>query len=118
MDVQDALRELADEPGRKQAHVAGEADEIDLALIQSGYNFAVMHFALFAFGRNHERFEPALARGFDAGSVGPVRNHYRNARARNASSGNAISDGDEVRAAAGEENAEVFHNKRQGKRQK
>src|SRR5436190_12909145 len=33
MDVENALRKLLHEPGRKQAHVAGHADEVHLALL-------------------------------------------------------------------------------------
>ena len=95
-------RELPHEPGREQAHVTGEADEIDLVVEERSHNFAVVLLARLAFRRNDERVEAALAGGFDAGSVGAVRNHDRNAGIGYPASRNAVGDGHKVRAASGE----------------
>src|SRR5215469_1397279 len=42
MDVQNPLRKLLYEPGREQAHVPGETDEVNLALLQSCSDFLIV----------------------------------------------------------------------------
>ena len=109
MDVENSCRKLLHEPGREQAHVTGEADEIDFVVQERGHNFAVVFLARLAFRWNDECVEAALAGGFKTGSIGTVRDHDRDARIGNPASRNAVGDGHKIGAASGEENAEVFH---------
>ena len=69
MDVEDAIGEGGDEIGREQAHVAGEADEIDLGFLQSGDDLAVVGFALEAFGGDNAGGEAALLGAVDSGGA-------------------------------------------------
>ena len=72
MNIQNAMRELLDEPGREKAHVASEADEINFVLDQAGYNIAVVLLAWPAFRRDDQSVESALASGVDARSIGTI----------------------------------------------
>ena len=55
MNIQNAPRKLLHEPGREQAHVSGQADQIDFVLLQRGDDFAIVLFARLALGRNDQR---------------------------------------------------------------
>ena len=77
--------------------------------VERGHDFAIVLLALFALGRNHERVEAALAGGLDAGRVGAIGDHDRDARAGNPAVIDAVGDGDEIGAASGKKNAEVLH---------
>ena len=72
MNIQDASRKLLHEPGREQAHVSRQANQIDVVLLQGGYDFAIVLFALLAFGRDDHRSEAELARDLDSAGVGLV----------------------------------------------
>jgi hypothetical protein len=109
MDIQNSLRKLLHEPGREQPHVSGKANEIDGVLLQHGNNLAVVLFARFAFGRNHDRTEPTLARSGDSRRVGLVRDDDGDTRIRNAARINAVGNRDEVRSASGKKYAQIFH---------
>jgi hypothetical protein len=50
-----------DEAGRKQAHVASEANKIDSMFVERRYEMLVKDFARDAFGGHGERSEPMLA---------------------------------------------------------
>src|SRR5260370_86715 len=53
VNVQDAIWIFCDEEGRQQAHVSGEADEIDFVFVKNGGDLAVVDFALEAFRKDH-----------------------------------------------------------------
>ena len=72
VDVEDALRVGQDESSREQAHVAGEADEVDFVGLQSGDDFKVVLLALAAVGFDGDGFEATIARGGEAGGGGQV----------------------------------------------
>ena len=72
MDIQDAMRELLDEPRGEQAHVSGEADEIDIVLLEPSDDFSIMLLAGFSLRWKDEGVQSAAARGFDAGSISAV----------------------------------------------
>jgi len=61
------------------------------------------------FRGNGDCVEAALAGGFEPGGVGAIRDHDGDAGIGYRAGRNAVGDGDEVGAASGEENAEVFH---------
>ena len=95
MDIENPRWKLLHQPRREQPHVTGEAHEIDLMIQQSGRYCAVM---LFAPGLPVYRhcLDAASAGNFQAGSIGAVRNHDRNARIGNPSSRDAVGDGDKI----------------------
>lgn len=109
VNIQDAVGERGYKIRGQQAHVAGEADEIDFVILKRGYNFAVVLLAWLTFRWNYERVQASMARGFQAGSVGAVRNHGGNAGVGYTACCQAVGDGDKIGAAAGEENAEILH---------
>src|SRR5208283_4049259 len=78
MNVENLRRKLLHEPGREQAHVTGETDQVDLIVEKCSHNFAVVRLAWFTFRWNDQRVEAAMADGFEAGSIGTIRNHDRN----------------------------------------
>jgi len=69
MNVQNALWELLYEPGRKQTHVSGEADEIDMVLFKGLDNFTVMLLTFFAFGRNRQCGQAETSSRFETAGV-------------------------------------------------
>ena len=68
-----------------------------------------MRFTVFAFGGNNGGFQSALLSGLNAGSIGAIRYHNCNAGIADAAGVNAVRNCEEVRAASGEEDAQVFH---------
>src|SRR6476646_6417112 len=109
MDIQNTPRKLLHEPGREQAHISSQANEVDLVLPQGVYNFAIVFFALFALGRNNHRGQTESAGRFNSAGVKFVGDDDGDASARNLSRGHGACDGFEVGAASGEEDAKVFH---------
>src|SRR5258708_36475226 len=69
----------------------------------------VVFFPRLALRWNHQRVQPALPCGGDARCVRLIGDDNSNARVRDAACVDAVSDGDEVRAASGKQNAERFH---------
>src|SRR5260370_16904272 len=69
MDIEDAIWKLCDKKRRQQAHVSGEADEIDFVLIEYGSDLAVVDFAFQSFRRNHPRSNAARLGALDAGGA-------------------------------------------------
>ena len=109
MDVQNFAGKLLHEPGGEQAHVSGQADEVDFMIPERADDFAIVLFAGLAFRRNDKGSQAALAGGGDAGSVGLVGDDNCDAGVGDAARDYAVGDGDEVGAASGEEDAEGFH---------
>src|SRR5437764_574678 len=107
MDVQYALRISGDELGREQSHVAGQADELHTMLTKAGDHLLVVLRAREPLRLDHVRVQPALLGGDNSGSVGLVGDHHRNFSVGNSTGGDGIGDGQEVRAASGEQNAEL-----------
>ena len=54
VNVQNAPRKLLHEPGREQTHVAGQADQIHITLVQRRNHFAVVFLTLFTLGGNQK----------------------------------------------------------------
>ena len=67
MDVEDAVGEGRDEGRRDDAHVAGEADEVDVVVMELGDHFGVVIGALAACGGDGEGGEAEVAGGGEAG---------------------------------------------------
>ena len=91
MDIQNAPRKLLHEPGREQAHISSQANEVDLVLPQGGYNFAIVFFALFALGRNNHRGQTESAGRFNSAGVKFVGDDDGDAGARNLSRGHILA---------------------------
>ena len=72
MNIQNSLRKLFYEPGREQAHISRETDEINFVLLQRGDHFAIVSFAFFALGRNDERFQATPFGSFYGSGIGAV----------------------------------------------
>ena len=103
---------LLHEPGREQAHVSRQADQIDFVLLQRGDDFAIMLFARLALGWNDQGFESHALGDFEAAGLRLVGDDDGNAGVGNFARSDILGDGFEVRAASGEEDAEVFHEER------
>ena len=67
----------ADESGREQAHVPGQAHEVDRVLAQEGQELGVVILARPAPVVAEERRDAGLARPLEAGSGLHVRDHDR-----------------------------------------
>ena len=108
VNVEDALRKCSDEGGREQAQVAGEADEIDGVLLQSGDTCEVALHRRAAGDGNGKGGQAECAGGVEAWSVGFVREHDGYFGIRDLAGSEGLVDGEEVRAAAGEQDAETL----------
>src|SRR6266481_1613447 len=101
MYVENSCRKLLHEPGREQAHVAGEADKIDFAVQQCSCNFAIVLLAWPAFRRNDKRVKSSFAGGVKTRSIGAVRNHDGDAGVGYPARRNIVGDGYKIGAASG-----------------
>jgi len=106
MDVENAIGKGGDELRREQAHVAGEADEIDLAGAKGSDHVVVVLGAGAALGDEHFARQAQLSCGSDAGGIGDVGDYDGDFDVGQAAFGDRVGDGEEVGAAAGEEDAE------------
>src|SRR5579871_2629337 len=110
VDVQNALRKFADEISTENAHVAGEADQIDFVLAEFGDQLTVVNFTVESLRCELESIEPTIARRDDTGNVGTIGDDHGNLSVE-AAGANGIGDSEEVRASAGKENAESLHDR-------
>src|SRR5207245_2149689 len=53
MNIKDAIGKFGDEERREQAHISGEADEVDFVIVENGGDLAIVGFALEASRRDH-----------------------------------------------------------------
>ena len=109
VDVEDAVGEGAHELGRDEAHVAGQADEIDLVLVEAREHFGIVVGALAAGRGDRDGGEAKLARRGEAGRIVAVGEHDGNLRAEQALLLDGLGDGKEIGATAGEKDAKTFH---------
>ena len=107
MNIHDAIRESAYEFRRKQAHVSGQADQIDLRLPERRHNFGIMLFADTAFGRNQLRVQSAPLCRLQPGSIRAVGDHYSDFRVKPAGL-DGIRNGLKIGAASGKQDAKFF----------
>ena len=70
---------------------------------------AIMLLARLALRRNHHSVQPAMAGGGNARRIGLVGDDDSDPRIGNAPAINAVSDGNEIRSAAGEKNPQGMH---------
>src|SRR5438477_11930274 len=96
MDIENASWELLHEPGREQAHVPGEADQVNFVFFERGNNFAIVLFTFFALRRNHQRCETKPAGNFEPCGIRSVRDHHRDMSSWNFSRCSVLRDSLEV----------------------
>src|SRR5882724_4436538 len=99
MDIKDAIGEGFYEKRREQAHVAGQADEIDLVFVEDGYDLAVESIALKTFRWEDASGEAAGSGAVDAGGAFTVADDDGNFGVGDAACGHTIGEGFEVGAA-------------------
>ena len=109
VDVEDAVGKRGDKGGGNEAHVAGEADEVDVVVEE---RFDVWLVALVegeAGGGEVEGGEVEVAGGGEAGGLGTVGKDESDLGVGDFVAGDGGVDGEEVGAAAGEEDGEPGH---------
>src|ERR1700676_244677 len=99
MNVEDALGKGGYEKGREEAHVAGEADEIDFVFVEDGSDLAVVGFAFEAFGGDGAGGNIAGGGSFEAGGTGLIADDDGDFGVGDTSGGDTIGEGFEVGAA-------------------
>ena len=108
MDVEDAVGERGDEFRGEQTHVAGEADEIDVVFAQAGDQVGVVLGAGAAFGYEDGgaagRVRAAAAM---PGASATLERTMAISTLGRRSFADGFGDGEEVGAAAGEEDSEA-----------
>ena len=77
MNVDNAIGKSPDEVRREEAHIAGQADQINLRLLQRRYNLSIVLFADSPFGRNQLSLQAAPLGRVKATSISAVRNDNR-----------------------------------------
>ena len=107
MDIEDAVGEGGDEAGREQAHVTGEADEVDVVSAEADNEVGVVLGAGAAFGDEYGGGEVEVAGGGDALCFGGVGEDDGDFDVVEAAFADGAGNGKEVGAAAGEEDAEA-----------
>ena len=105
VDVEDTVRKGGHEGGRDDAHVSGEADEIDLVLVEAVDHLGVVLGALATGGGDGEGREVELAGRGEAGSVLEVGEDDGDLGVVEAVFADGGGYGEEVGAAAGEKDA-------------
>jgi hypothetical protein len=105
MNIQNTIRECSYKIWRKQAHVAGQTDEVDFVLIEDRDDLAVIRFALQTFRRNRSRRDAARFCAIEAGRAFAVADDYRDLRVGNSAGNDALRERFEVRTAAAQQHA-------------
>ena len=108
MNVQDSLGKSRYEEWREEAHVASEADEIDLVFVEDGGDLAVVGFAFEAFGGDGAGGNVAGGGALEAGGARLVADDDGDFGVGDEAGGDTIGEGFEVGAAAAEEDADAF----------
>ena len=107
VDVEDAIGKCGHEGRREQAHVAGEADEIHLRLVEA---LDEVEIALGWSASSDGDVVGGDAKGMrcgEAGGVGLIGEDNGNLCVGNAAVGDCLVDGEEVGAAPGEQDTEA-----------
>src|SRR5579863_3522341 len=107
MDVEDAVGEGGDKLRGQEAHVAGQADQVDAMCAKAGEDVGIVFGAGTAAGNKEGDGEAEIAGRGDAGRIGDVGDDDGDLDAGEAALAYVAVDGEEVGAAAGEEDAEA-----------
>src|SRR5262244_3573174 len=110
MNIQDALRKRRDEIRRKQAHITGQTDQVDLGLAQRCSYLAIIGLALQALRRDYTCGQSASASAIDSGRALTVAQYQCDFRIGNSPGRYTIRQRLEVRATPTQEHANaLFH---------
>ena len=110
VNIQNALRKRGHKIRRKQPHVASEANEVHVFLLQRRNHKLVVRFALQALRGNCARLDSAGARLLDSLRGFPVAHHNRDFGVGNAPRGHTGRQRVRIRAAPRKQHADVlFH---------
>ena len=96
-----------DEPRRKQAHVPGQANQVDAVLFQAGQNLGIVLGPATAFGDEQRVGQAQFAAAAMPGASATLEIDHSNLNARQPSGADGFGDGEEIRPAAGEQDAEA-----------
>jgi hypothetical protein len=107
VDIENAIGERGDEVGREQAHVSGEADEIDFGFVERGDDLAVEGFALEAFGGDDAGGQAAFFGAFDAGGAFAIAEDNGDFGVGDAGGVDAVGKRDKVGATTAQEDADA-----------
>jgi hypothetical protein len=107
VDIEDAVGEGGNELGREQAHVAGKADKVDVVIFETVDDFGVVVGAKTALGDKELVRDSEFGCGFEATGVGYVGDDDGDLHAGKGSHADGLGDGQEVGAAAGEQNTQA-----------
>ena len=100
MNIQDALRKTFDEVWRQQAHITGQADQINLVFAQNGNDLAVVGFTLQPARGDDPRCNPPRVGALNSLRAFAIGDNNSDARIWNAARGNAIREGLKIRASS------------------
>lgn len=99
MDVEDRVGEGGYKIGGEEAHVAGEADQINFVFLENGYDLPIVSFALETFRRNRAVGDVAGFGAVEARGAFAVADDDGDFGVRDAAGGDAVGQGFEVGAA-------------------
>ena len=108
MHVQDATRKRRDELGRDDAHVAGQADQFDLVLLQLGDEGQVAFYRASSGDGDVMGSDPELPRRDQTRCIGLVRKHDGDLDAFESIRRDGRVDGEKVRPAPRQQNSDSF----------
>src|SRR5277367_5823081 len=108
VNIEDSLRKSTDKLRREQAHISGEAHEVDLMLSQGLNNLGFVLCSLTAVGFDDQRREATRTGRSDAGRVGAIGDDDRDLRSGKLSRRDAVGDGEEIRSSTGEQDSQLL----------
>src|ERR1700682_2999182 len=99
MNIQNALRKTLYEVRRQQAHITGQADQINLVLAQNRNDLAVVCLTLKPSRRNDLRGDPSRGGALNSLRAFSIGDNHSDVRIWNSALGNAIRESLKIRAA-------------------
>src|ERR1700722_11118397 len=105
MNVQYAVWEGSHKVRRQETHVASQADQIHLVIVQDRDDLAVISLPLQSLRREHASGNAASLGAIDAGRALAVADDDGDFRARNSAGGDVVRERLEIRTAAAQEHA-------------
>jgi hypothetical protein len=107
MNVEDAIGKSGDEFRRQEAHVAGQADQVDVVVAQASQHIGIVVGPRPAFGDKHRVRQTQFPGGTNSRSLGHIGDHHADFDARQPAFADGSRNGQEVRTAAGQKDAEL-----------
>src|ERR1700686_172972 len=112
MNIQDALRKTLNEVRRQQAHITGQAHQINLVFAQNGNNLAVVRFTLKPSRRDDLSCDPSRVGAFNSLRAFAIGDNNSDVRIWNSARGNAVRKSFKIRAASAQQYAYAFFHER------